>query len=68
MSTQNENPEATQTQWFDPFPEPHTIPSGWDLSELYPGPQPTSVSKEDHSTEIQTLNNLWMRILENLAD
>jgi hypothetical protein len=21
-------------EWFDPFPEPQTMPSGWDLSEL----------------------------------
>jgi hypothetical protein len=68
MSTQNKNPEISQAQGFDPFPEPHTIPSGWDLSELYPGSQPASVTKEDHSTEIQIRNNLWIRISWSQAD
>jgi hypothetical protein len=21
-----------QSEWYEPFPEPHTIPAGWDLS------------------------------------
>ena len=32
MNTQTENMDAAQSQCFDPFPEPQTIPSGWDLS------------------------------------
>lgn len=68
MSTQNKNPGVSQAQWFDSFPEPHTIPSGWDLSELYPGPQPASVTEEDHSTESQIRNNFWKRISWSLAD
>jgi len=68
MSTQNKNPEISQAQWFEPFPEPHTIPPGWDLSELYPGSQPASDNKDDHSTEIQIRNNLWIRISWSQAD
>jgi hypothetical protein len=68
MPTQNKNPEVSQAQWFDPFPEPHTIPSGWDLSEICPGPQPASVTEEDHSTESQIRNNLWKRISWSLVD
>jgi hypothetical protein len=24
------------SEWYEPFPEPHTIPSGWDLSGVAP--------------------------------
>lgn len=34
MTMHMEDPEAAKAQWFDPFPEPNTIPSGWDLSEM----------------------------------
>lgn len=68
MSIQKKNPDVSQAQWFDPFPEPHTIPPGWDLSELYPGPQTTSVTEEDHSTENQIRNNLWKRTSWRLAE
>ncbi len=39
MSSPREDPDVSETDWFDPFPEPRTIPSGWDLSELVPDPQ-----------------------------
>ncbi len=39
MSNPSENQYVSETDWLDPFPEPHTIPSGWDLSELVPDPQ-----------------------------
>jgi hypothetical protein len=25
--------ESTLPEWHEPFPEPQTIPSGWDLSD-----------------------------------
>ncbi len=28
--------------WFDPFPEPHTIPNGWDLSNMLGEESPDS--------------------------
>jgi hypothetical protein len=34
MTSQNEETEYFRTKDFDPFPEPQTIPSGWDMSEL----------------------------------
>jgi len=34
MNAQNENQEFSTTEVFDSFPEPQTIPSGWDVSEL----------------------------------
>ncbi len=51
MTTQNEDRDFVQTDCFDPFPEPRTIPSGWDLSGLFPALQADSVTEETDSTE-----------------
>ena len=51
MTTQNEDQDFDQTDWFDPFPEPHTIPAGWDISGFFPAPQADSVTEEEDSTE-----------------
>jgi len=32
MNTQNENQDAAQNSAYNPFPQPQTIPSGWDTS------------------------------------
>jgi hypothetical protein len=32
MNTQNENQETTQNSAYNPFPQPQTIPTGWDTS------------------------------------
>lgn len=40
MSTPTENPNVSETPIFHPFPEPSTMPSGWDLSGLTPDPVP----------------------------
>jgi hypothetical protein len=29
-----EDQEGVWPAWHDPFPEPQTIPSGWDMSEV----------------------------------
>jgi hypothetical protein len=34
----NGEPNNLLPEWHEPFPEPQTIPSGWDLSELLPAP------------------------------
>lgn len=34
MNTQDENLDAVQSHGFDPFPEPQTIPWGWDVNGL----------------------------------
>ena len=51
MNAQNENQDTAQTVAYNPFPEPQTIPSGWDTSELLFTPQPTSVEQPDDSRE-----------------
>ena len=47
MSTPNENSNVTEVPIFDPFPEPNTMPSGWDLSGLTSDPQPVTASQAD---------------------
>ena len=51
MNTQDEHRDVFQSHCFDPFPQPQTIPSGWDLSGLFPVPQPDSDQQIDDSTE-----------------
>ena len=42
MTAPTENPNVTDDPIFDPFPEPNTMPSGWDLSDIThdPGRRP----------------------------
>ena len=47
MFTQNEAQDFVQIDWFDPFPEPHTIPSGWDVTRLSSAPQTDADAEED---------------------
>ena len=44
MNNQDQDRGIVPPNNFEPFPEPQTIPSGWDLSELLsaPGPAPES--------------------------
>jgi len=44
MNTQDESQDTVQSAAYNPFPEPQTIPSGWDTSTLFSAPPP--VSKE----------------------
>jgi len=53
MNTQNDDTEFVQADWLDPFPEPHTIPSGWDFSGLFPAPQPDSDTDTDTAAEME---------------
>lgn len=34
MSNNTLQPTDHLPEWYDPFPEPQTVPSGWDLSEF----------------------------------
>lgn len=53
MSTQNEDRELVHTPAFDPFPQPNTIPSGWDLSGFLPTHHAVPVEEVPSSTEIE---------------
>ncbi|MEW6401176.1 MAG: hypothetical protein AB1649_05215 [Chloroflexota bacterium] len=43
MNPQNENQDTVQTSAHDPFPQPQTIPSGWDTSGFFSEPRPAPV-------------------------
>ena len=45
MTTENEELNTYEFQSFDPFPQPQTYPTGWDLSELVVAPKPVEASK-----------------------
>ncbi len=38
-------------EWHEPFPEPQTIPSGWDLSEVLSASTPSLDEDTDSGTE-----------------
>ena len=50
-TTPNENPNASENPIFEPFPEPQTMPSGWDLSGLTPAPEPAPATPAAEDTE-----------------
>ena len=54
MNTPNEIQDLSHADCFDPFPEPQTVPSGWDLSELLSSPQPAPVEQADDSAESES--------------
>lgn len=51
MSTPTDNPNVPEAPLFDPFPEPNTMPSGWDLGALSSDPQPAAASLADSMPE-----------------
>ena len=51
MNTQNEDRDVFQSHCFDPFPEPQTIPAGWDMSTLLSTTETDSVMDEVDSTD-----------------
>jgi hypothetical protein len=51
MSTPNENPNVPEAPIFDPFPEPNTMPAGWDLSGLTSDPAPAPVAPIEDTPE-----------------
>lgn len=42
MNTKDENQDRVPTAAYNPFPEPQTIPSGWDTSVFLSDPWPAS--------------------------
>lgn len=51
MITQDENQDTVQNSAYDPFPEPQTIPAGWDTSGFFSAPRTDSVMEEEDSVE-----------------
>ena len=42
---------ADLPEWFDPFPEPHTLPSGWDLDNTVLHLDPPAEAQADAPAE-----------------
>jgi hypothetical protein len=51
MNEPNEDRDLPSNSAYNPFPEPQTIPSGWDLSGLVSTPQTDSDIDEEDTTE-----------------
>jgi hypothetical protein len=49
MNTQDETQETNSA--YNPFPEPQTIPSGWDTSVFSSAFEPVSVEETENTTE-----------------
>ena len=50
MNTPNEERDMLENSAYNPFPEPQTIPAGWDLSGLTT-PETVAVMNEEDSAE-----------------
>jgi hypothetical protein len=51
MNTPDENQDTVQTSAYNAFPEPQTIPAGWDTSTFFANPRPASFEQEDDLPE-----------------
>jgi hypothetical protein len=51
MNPQNENQDNVRSSAYNPFPEPQTIPSGWDTSVFSSASESVSATEEDDSAE-----------------
>jgi len=49
MNTPNEDPKAVENSAYNPFPEPQTIPSGWDLSGMFTTSQTEMAVDQDEA-------------------
>jgi hypothetical protein len=47
MNTQNENQENAQNSAYNPFPQPQTIPTGWDTSVFYAAESDSEMEADD---------------------
>jgi hypothetical protein len=43
--------DNTLPEWHEPFPEPQTIPSGWDLSGILSNAAAASILEAEPNTE-----------------
>ena len=43
--------ESALPEWHEPFPEPQTIPSGWDLSEVLTASTSDAIDDTDVSAK-----------------
>jgi hypothetical protein len=47
-----QNPiEPIHPEGYDPFPEPQTLPSGWDLANIVPDSQPAAPAEAESNPD-----------------
>ena len=51
MNIDNEDQDVIHNSAYNPFPEPQTIPSGWDTSTFFSKPHTDSDMDEEDSCE-----------------
>ena len=51
MNTEYETQDTAVSAAYNPFPEPQTIPAGWDTSTFYATPVAASASEAEPSGE-----------------
>jgi hypothetical protein len=51
MNTEDDKQDTVQSSAYNPFPEPQTIPSGWDTSEFVSNPRAVPVEGLDGVAE-----------------
>ena len=51
MTTQQNEERDVNQHCFDPFPEPQTIPAGWDTSAILSAPIAASAHETEDLTE-----------------
>ena len=58
MNTPNEETQVVENSAYNPFPEPQTIPAGWDLSRMFTASQIDMLVDEEEaeSQERQQVN------------
>jgi len=54
MTTQQNEERDVNQHCFDPFPEPQTIPAGWDTSTILSAPVSASTQQAEDSAESET--------------
>ena len=56
MNTPHEETNAVENSAYNPFPEPQTIPAGWDLSGMFSGSQIEMLVDEEEAEKGRQVN------------
>jgi uncharacterized protein YbdZ (MbtH family) len=51
MNTPNQEQDTVENSAYNPFPEPQTIPAGWDLSALSTSTVDAGMDEEDSAED-----------------
>jgi len=54
MTTHYEERDVFQMHCFDPFPEPRTFPTGWDMDAILSAPKPVPAQEAEDSIESES--------------